>query len=323
MAKKFNEVFTLAKETAYNTTDMVVNLAASMNPVVSFTPLFEAGGATKNGSGKSNENPRYEIQRMKRIKGKEYDYKDNTTATALGFLDSFSDADWETIGVKPGNLKSIGLRMDWNEEFNVDDMGAGFAKTLADTAKNTLVSREELILEKLIGTPGAPTTIGTDKSFWFDLLGGESEKIELLVDDFKAFTARSNMLMILHPSVARKVAAELGTNFHNEAPIYKTGLSTNTSINGVPVIINGNLNKFDGAAGTDVVGAVILDLEAIAAKYDYVEKPVDQTIGITRYVGKAYYEIQEVIDPSRIKVLTFTRTDLAGGAATTSKKVDA
>lgn len=325
MAKVFNKVFELAKETAYSTGDLILNYAASLNSVVRFNPLFEAGGTTKNGAGGSNENPRYEVQRLIRIKGKEYDYKDNTTATALGFLDQFEDLNWDTIGIKPGNLKAIGLKLSWNEQFNIDNMGEGAAKELADTTLNTLVSREELLLEKAItanGTLPAPETIGTGSSYWFDLIGGEGEVIENLVDDFKAMTDRKNIVIVLHPSVARKVAAEIGTKFYHEMPIYRTGLTTPNSINGFPVIINKNLNKFDGVAGTDVVGAVIMDIEALAARYDYVEKPVDQTIGLTRYVGKGYYEIQEAIDKDRIKVLTFTRAALAGGATTKSKKVD-
>lgn len=90
MAKTFNQVYKVAKETTYGGLGGALVLAASLNSVVKFSPVLKSNGT----AGAPDSSAEYIIQRGKRIKSKIV-AKPNTgtTAVALAALDSFSQVD--------------------------------------------------------------------------------------------------------------------------------------------------------------------------------------------------------------------------------------
>lgn len=85
MAKKYSEVYEIAKETAYGDVRNALVLAASLNSVVSFSPIQKPNGIV-------GSTAQYNIQRLKRIKAKKVANANAKTTTAdLAVLDSFQD----------------------------------------------------------------------------------------------------------------------------------------------------------------------------------------------------------------------------------------
>lgn len=317
MAQKFNIVYNAAKETAYAQASASLVLAASLNSMIQFVPVLQHNGSVDSGATTAE----YNIQRVKRIKGADVaNSTANTTSAALAALDTFTTVSWETIGVATGVLRSVGVKLGINEEFNPDSLGAVHAKAVSDSVQLQVVERHEALLEEI---QGAAT--GTDKLVYtagktdvYDAITAEVNRIMLTSDDYKHMSDKNKMLIVLHPSVADMVAKEIGTVFNQEAPIAQTGMRSGMSINGVPVIVDANLNKFEGAAATEVIGALVLDSEAIAFKAAEFEKPVDVNLGLTRFYGKFFYNIVKAVDTARIG-----KFELTLGTAVKTKKASA
>lgn len=202
-------------------------------------------------------------------------------------------------------------------------MGEGHAKAVADSVNLQLIERHERLLDEVVGeyiaggskkTDGELDLAGANTEA-FDTLSDAADEVMLFSDDFKHMSSESNMLIILHPTVARKVAKEIGTVFNQEAPIYTTGFKSNKSINGIPVIVDPNLNKYQvakAAAGTadTRLGAIVMDIEALAFKAADESKPIMTDLGLTKFAGKFFYSIEKLIDPSRVKVLNIKDTTI-------------
>lgn len=318
MAKKFNIVYKAAKETAYGNQAAALTVAASLNNVVTFSPILGPNGSVDAGAASAE----YNIQRVKRIKGAEVANATvlNTT-NALAGLDGFSTLDWETVGVATGKLRSVGLKMGINEEFNIDSLGEAHAKGIADSVNIQAIERHEALIEEAYTASGASagTLVYTAaKTDIFDALTDAADEIMLLSDDFKHMTSQENMVIIMHPTVAKMVAKEIGTVFNQEAPIYQTGFKSRMSINGIPVLVDANLNKFEDTDATKRVGAIVMDIEALAFKAaNETEANVTQ-LGHVKFAGTYFYNITKAIDPTRIKHLVFDATGKAGKTAKAS-----
>lgn len=204
------------------------------------------------------------------------------------------------------------------EEFDIDNVGSGIQKMISDSTNVEAITRGEDLIEEALKTSHVEAFSGTD---YFTQLSDLADKIILKSDEFKHLTDRANMLIVLHPTITTAIAKEMGTAFTQEAPIYMTGLKSKFSVNGIPVLADSNLNKFDGAKadGTDRIGAIVLDVEALAFKADEISEPVDQKLAFTRYYGTGFYSIQKLVDESRVIKVTF---DATGKAAKTAKAND-
>lgn len=316
---KFNIVYKVAKETAYSNAASALVVAASLNSSVDFSPVVAPNGTVDMGAASAE----YNIQRIKRIKGSDVaNVNTGTTGAALAALDTFSKVEWETIGVATGALRSVGVKLGINEEFNIDSLGEGHRKAVSDSMELERVERHEAIIEALSKEDGGLTgkaaslAFAAGKTDVFDALTDKADEIMLLSDDFKHMTSEQNMVIILHPSVAKMVSKEIGTVFNQEAPIYTTGFKSSKSINGIPVLVDANLNKYQGTDAAQRLGAIVMDIEALSFKAANESKPVQVDLGLTKFVGKYFYDITKVVDSSRVKTLTF---DATAKAAITKK----
>lgn len=215
-------------------------------------------------------------------------------------------------------MRGIGVRTSINEAFDMDSIGEGYAKVISDSTQVESIERHEALLAELAKATNVVKLTGTDL---FTELSTEAFKIMSLADDFKYMTNKENMLIIMHPMVATMVAKEIGSVFNQEAPIYRTGLKSQFSINGIPVLIDPTLNTLDGATGdgTDRFGAIVMDIEALAFKADEFSKPVSIDLGLTKFSGQYFYSVEKLIDNSRVTVMTFDAK--AAGAVAKTKKV--
>lgn len=320
MAKKLSRVIKVAKTTTYANISTALVLAASMNSTVDFSIIQKPNGT----AGDLSVSADYQIQRMKRIKAKNIaNPNTGTTAAALAALDTFSKYDWESIGVATGTLRGIGLQLSQNEKFDADNVGEGHAKVISDSTRVEAIERKEQLLTEIIDNAGTTEALPAPSAGTtpiFDALTKHGRKIQLLVDDYKHFT--EDVIIVIHPTVADYVAKEMGQEFNNEAPIYKTGFTAKNSINGIPVLIDPSLNKFNGGNETNKVGAIVADVESFAFKAGNEKKDVDVDLGLTRYVGTYFYSIAKLVDPARVAKLTFSNVDYPIAPAT-SKKVSA
>lgn len=302
MAKNFAIVIKTAKETTYADIAMAFPLSASLNSMVQFTPMQKSNGTVDS----PTTSAQYWIQRTKRVKAKVVaNPNTGNTSDALAILDGFSRIDWETVTVATVPKRAIGIKISVNDKFDIDNTGEGHAKQWAEQYKVESIERKERLLNEMYtnatdgGTFNAPTA---DKPTpIFDKITALANQIELFADDFKYMTSPSNIIIVLHPTLVNQVYKEIGTVFNNEAPIYKTGLKSRFSIAGYPVLVDPTLNVFSTGTGDDAVrlGALVMDIEAVAFKTDNQKVYIDQAIADTRYVGLTYYGIEKLVDTKR------------------------
>lgn len=314
MAKKFNKVIKTAKSKVYGSQDNILTVLASANSQVNFSPALKPGQVMG-----STPDVNYQVQRPKRVKGKEIttSHSPGTTSDGLAILDGFSGADWETVEFGTGKLKVVGVKMGLNEEFDADDLGETHARSLATAVQSIAPTRLEGLLEKIDADIASWTTLAkTD-------LRGQIQTlrlaIQLLVDDYKHFS--DNQVVFLHPLLVHLIEKEIGQEFRNEAPIYGTTFTSQFSVGGTPVVPLPSLNKYDGEDNLNIFAGFIMDVEALAFKADPVKAMIDNKIALTRYVGQAFYDIFGIVDKARITKLQMAKSDLPTLA--TSKKVNA
>lgn len=316
MAKKFNVVYTVAKQTTYADAAHSFVLAASLNSAVKFSPMLAPNGTVDSGATTAE----YNVHRIKRVKAKVVaNANAATTKSALDALDGFSKIDWASSGIATGVLKSVGTRVGMNEKFDIDNLGEGHKRAIQDSTNIQAIERHEELIEEAYTASGASAgtlafTAGkTDVS---DMINSVADEIMLLSDEFKHMTSQKNMVIILHPTVSQMVAKEIGTVYNSELPIYKTGFTSGMAINGIPVIVDPNLNKYQDADATKRLGAIVMDIESIAFKAENETKPKVVDLGISQFAGVFFYNITKAVDPARIKHLVF---DATGKAAKTDK----
>lgn len=314
--KKFNQVIKVAKVKAYSEESKSLLVLAMMNSVVDFTPVLAPNGTVDAGATTAE----YLIQVPKRVKS-QLVANPNTgaTADALAALDKFSKTDWETIGVATGVLKGIGVKTGINEKFDADNMGEAHAKSVSGQVENIAVSRIESLLELILNNATVKATATALGADIFTQLSNKADEIMMKVTDVKHMSTKP--IIIMHPTVVTKVAKEMGTAFTQEVAVYNTGLKTKFSINGIPVIKEYNLNKYDGTAadGTDRYGAIIIDADSIALKKKSEQKAVSVDLGLTKYDGTFFYDVQAFIDEERAALFTF---DAKTAGVTVSKKAN-
>ncbi len=310
MPKKFNEVFLTAKNTVYGEIDNALVLAASMNSIVKFKPILSPNG--------SNAIEKYNVQIAKRNKSKSIgksgtvstssgDLASMTTADNLAILDSFGKYDWDTEEITTGELRGIGHKIGWNDEYDADNLGSTQANFISTEVGEAALKRKEELLSKIIdgGTWAGEIDLSATGTPAYDQATAAIRKIRKVSDDFKHRTAMKNILILVDTPIKDKMAKEMGTAFQKEQPIYTTGLKSKFSVNGVPVLEVPELDQFisGDALNTDKVtsGIIVLDIETIAFKAANEMKGVDVNLGATRFVGTLYYEISKVLTIGKSK----------------------
>lgn len=304
MAKTFNQIIKAYKKTTYTMMENSVYLATSMVKTYSFVPILKPG-TTANSLASS---PEYTIQIGKRIKAKDVPNSNTgSTSDALAALDTFSKIDWKSISVGTGNLRSVGLKMGLNENFDIDSVSDTKAQEIAAAWEVEGIERNEKLIGEIFDNATNKVIIpaaAKDTTPIFDSVSNIANKISLLVDDIKGMRSKNNLIIWMNPIIEEQVIKEIGTVFNQEAPIYKTGLKTKTSINNIPVVFDGNLNKFQDTDNTKRLAFIVMDVEALAVKVDNIDKTFDIDLGITRYVGKFFYTIEKLIDQNRVYIAT-------------------
>lgn len=307
--KKFNEVFKTSKETVYGDTQFLALIAASLNSTVEFSPVLKSNGSTSTAQ--------YNVQRAKRIKGKDVATPNaKTTTNDNALLDSFSEIEWVTLPVATGVMRSVGIKTAINEEFDPESMGEVHQLAVQSAVGVAARERQENLINEIV--------IGKGKSNWealtgtdlFTELSDKADEIMLFADDFKYTTEQEKMIIFMNPVLKTKIEKEMGTAFTQEVPVYQTGLKSRFSIGGIPVVIVPQLNSIEDTDATKRLGAIVMDIEALAFKAEQYSKLIDTDNGLTRYTGRVYYDIQKLVDAERTKVLTF---DATGKAAKTKK----
>ncbi len=310
MAKKFNEVYTTAKQTVYGELDNALTVAASLNSTVAFSPVLSPNG--------SNATEKYNVQIAKRNKSKTIgngntvdtttgDVASMTTADNLAILDSFGKYDWDTEEITTGVLRGIGHKIGFNDEYDADNLGATQQEFISTEVGNAAIVRKEELLSKIIsgGTWAGEVDLSAAGTTIYDTSVAAVQKVIKITDDFKHRSAKKNILILGTTEAKDKAAKEIGTAFNQELPIYTTGLNSRFGINGTPFLEVPELDQFISAdplnTGKVTAGLIILDIETVAFKAANEEKGVDINLGATRFVGNLFYEISKVLSVGKMK----------------------
>lgn len=325
--KKFNQIFETAKLTVYGNIDNALAAVAAANTAVQFKPLFSPNG--------TNIHEKYNVQVAIRNKSKTFGAAasnpdvtlssgktgEMTTADALKIFDSFGRYDWDTQEITTGTLKAIGHKIGWNDNYDADNLSDTQAEFISSEVGNVAISRKEGLTKILVDQGKAnggeeldlvPTA--TEKTPAYDFLVNKATEIGKISNKHKYLTEESQMLHAVDVETRNALAKEIGQGFYNEAPIFGTGLKSKFSVNGIPVIVIPDLSKF--LADTDKnVRTVTFDVEFLALKAEYIEKVMSLDLGVTKFEGKAFYDIMTGVDVLGERVKLGYSTDASKVAA--------
>ena len=308
MAKTYIQTFAASAETAYATGITPLMGLATLNKSVRFTPLQKSKYTTDNG--------KYTIQRLKRIKA-----TDLPAATGkagddhIARLNASKKIDWTSIETQTAAEKNIAINIEPNEEFDLTNVPADFNRPMTDMITNTLVEGEELAVAKVIAGAATKADIDlTDADGTVLKIEEEIQRIELLVDDFKAYS--DNVIVLIHPSVAKIFSKLQGQGYQTGTNTFPNGLGKSFRYDNIEFYESKILNAIPSSTDK-VAGAIVMDREAYAnIGITAGITPYDETNTGTRTVGHRYYGLDLVVDPSRISVLEMAQ-------ANPTKKVNA
>lgn len=307
MAKSFLNIFRESNETQYPELGLSLSMIGLQNTLSWSPPALSGNGALK-GKGK------YEIQRpIRNLAVDAADSFDATTGVGKAFTDTITDLDgfhketWETVEIATGVKRIIGLNVQYNEQFDMED-ARDFAKPIAGFARNRAIESEEKALATLVGTTGVTvktSTLDIKDPTKYDLIAAEIldevDAIHNLNDKFKTYSDK--VVVLVHPTIARAFSDIQGKE-------YQTGKDTFTDSFGrhafvykdVTFVANKYLNSLSD--GTDIVGAVILDTEAfLTIPASDTFQVIDEKFANKRYTGAEWYDTSGVIDTDRIVVI--------------------
>ena len=308
MAKTYIEVFAKSAETAYASGISPLMALATLNKSVKFAPVQKSKYSGNQGQ--------YIIQRVKRIKA-----TDLPAATGkagddhIARLNAATKIDWVSVDTKTSAEKNIAVTIEPNEQFDLTAVPSDFTAPLTDMITNTLVEGEELATAKVIA--GAKTKADLDltkRDEAVTAIEDEIERIQLLVDDFKAYS--NTVIVLVHPKVARIFSKLQGQGYQQGTNTFPNGLGKSFTYDRTQFFVSNILNAIPSSTGK-VAGAIIMDAEAYAnLGVTAGITPYDETNTGTRTVGHRYYGLDLVVDTDRISVL-----EIAQAAPT--KKVNA
>ena len=299
MAQTYLETFVTSAETAYATGITPLMGLAALNEGVRFTPLQKSKYSTGNG--------KYAIQRAKRLKAKDLaagtgKFGDDATSR----LNALGKVDWETIETATSAEKIIGVQIEPNEEFDMTGVPADFNAPLTDMIRNTLIEGEELATAKVIGAGTKADLDLTDKDAAVKAIEDAIEEIELLVDDFKAYS--NGVVVLVHPTVAKIFSKIQGQGYQTGTNTFPNGLGKGFRYDGTDFFVSNIMNAIESSTGK-VAGAIVMDKEAYANNGIAAGiTTFDEMHTGSRAVGHRYYGLDKVVDAKRIKVLEITKT---------------
>lgn len=191
---------------------------------------------------------------------------------------------------------------------------------------NTLMAGEEEALQKVWDTAGNATavklavpTTDAERATLRDTVADAVEQVQLLVDDFKAYS--SNVIVLIHPTLARAFETVHGVEYQGAPDTFPMGAAAKRFLfNGVTYYVNSLLNAIAGAAATEVAGLIVMDAEAYANSGLGTGEltPLDFTFAGQRVIGHEYAYLDITLDP--VRIVKFEMTLPTAGKA--SKKVN-
>lgn len=289
MAKNFNIAFKRVKEQVYSNEAQALVALAAANSSVEFTPILAPNGAVDGTTSK------YNVQRKKRpTVNVVANANAGTTAAALAALDQFGKVDWESLEVKTGTLRSVGVKSTISDEFDFANENGHDNDLMYQMGEVATQRKTDLIaLMETFTASGAalPAFTKGDTKIW-DALADEVITLAAVSDSFKGIQAKSDFIIVIDYTVAKELAKEMGTAFYQEAPIAQTGFKSNMSINGTPVLVDPALSGRK---------AYVFHKDALGFKSQAVEKDVNIDLGLTSFQGVFFYDVMAVVDSARAK----------------------
>lgn len=171
---------------------------------------------------------------------------------------------------------------------------------------NRLFEAEEKALETVIKAVTATELDTTTDAKTVEAIEAKVEELQLLVDDFKAYS--NGIVVLVHPTIARKFAKIQGQSYYQGTNTFPEGFNNGFRYNGVDYFVNPLMNAVASTTGK-IAGAIVMDKEAYANQgVENGITQINQVIGDTRFVGHTYRELDIVVDKARIAVLEFTAT---------------
>lgn len=317
MAQDYLKLYLDSSETHYASGVTPLMSLAQLNEGVKFIAVPIEGSETENGGDQ------FIVQRTKRIKA-EASVQDATKGmgdNVLARLNKAKRLTWDSIATKAVNKQDFIVRMSKDQNMDVLE-GTPYEKAIADGIKNTAIAAEEVATAKVFaaGTKAASPLVvdGTKDAETVKAIQDAVSEVQLFVDDFKAYS--NGVVVLVHPTVAKVFSRVQGQSYQTGTNTFPEGLGSHFRYDGIDFFVSPILNTIEGAAATEVAGAIVMDKEAYAnAGYQKLMKEFDQVYLDERVVGHSYGELDLVVDSARIKVFEMT---LPTGL-TKSKKVNA
>lgn len=314
MAQTYKQIFKDSLETQY---------ASGIAPLISLSQINQSIVMTPvaiEGHGTANTTDQVVIQRFKRLKAADSKLTDGPNKTGTDYiarLDTAQRVSWETIATKATVKRDLFVEIPMNLEYDPLQNAGPYFKVIGNITKNHLIELEEEATKAL--WVGASSN--TDKLAWDGTVASAQtlantimdkvEALQMKVDDFKAYS--TTMVVIVHPRIARAFASLQGQGYELGTNTFPEGFQGSFTYNHVEFYVSKIINTIDGAAATEVGGAIVMDRESFAATgpaFNYQE--VDDKAIDVRVMGHTYGWINIVIDPSRIFAYEMT---LPAGAA--------
>lgn len=329
MAKKFNEIYVEAKRDIYKRSNKnLITLIAKANNLVKSNLLTLAPNGNASTS-KYNLQIRVlptvfkhggtaEVTDVSKLSDRTASFANNTPLTgsvgeALSFIDKFDTVDWESYEIITGQLQGIGFKSAFNDQYDMDNMDK-HSDDIYLMTETRAEYRKSFFLGELAKTTNTTTAsipnkwVKQDALTWLGLSAAVTEVAKGAVKAGSPTVKhmhqpdRNDFYIIASLDVADRLAAEKGATFHQERPVFNTGVSSE-NVNGIPFIAEPTLPDNT---------AYIVHKYAFYFKQDGVSKDIMVDLGITQYKGKAFYEIYKTLFPnliSKVAVVTPTLND--------------
>lgn len=315
MPKSFKTVVTQATKKMYSKRAMFNVIMAKMNTAARLVRIGSPNGT----AGDITKSVQYNVQVMLRPTGVKVVQNPNSgsTSDALALLDSFEKSEWETINVVSGTLKSLGFKRTINDDFNMDDLKSIHIEEtrrrvneIAIDRKNTVyglisanakktgttykITKQDRVTQVDVIVPDLKAYAEGKTEVW-ESLAAAINLFSKIDDKFQTVADPEDTIVSVSSDVATHLALEMGKSFNSENPIAQTGFTTGMGVNGTPVVVDHDL-----PANT----ARLINKNALIFTKDKIDKQVNQQLGLTQYVGEAFYDVFAVADEARIWEIT-------------------
>ena len=313
--KSFSTVVQKATKKVYSNRAMANFIMAKLNSFAKLTKVTSPNGTL----GDVSKSVQYNVQVMLRPTGVKVVQNPNSgaTADALALLDSFEKSEWTTINWVMGTLKSLGFKRTINDDFDMDNLSSIHIEETQRRVSEIAIERRNTVYALV--SSGAKKTGTTyqitkqDRTTTEDVIvpdlkvytAGKTDVWESLAsainlfskidDQFQTEADPEDTVVFVSSDVATNLTLEMGKSFNNENPIAQTGFKSGMGVNGTAVIVDHKL-----PANT----ARLINKNALIFTKDKIDKQIDQKLGLTQYVGEAFYDVFAIADPNRIWEIT-------------------